>query len=169
MNLYDATVPVLANKLGQIHTWLDKAVTFAEHKKFDPETLLQARLAPDQFPFIRQIQIACDNVKGLCARLAGKEVPVHQDTERTIAELRQRVSTVLELIKSYKREDFAGAEERAISLPFWQGKSMRGGDYLDHYALPNIYFHLTTAYSILRKNGVDLGKRDYMGTLPFKD
>lgn len=168
MNLYDATVPVFTNKLQAVLGWLDKAVAYADQRKFDPETLLAARLAPDQFPLVRQIQIACDNVKGIVARLGGKEVPAHPDTEQTIAELRGRVQKVLDFIATFRPEDFAGAEDRAITLPRWQDKTMRGGDYLDHYALPNLYFHLTTAYAILRHNGVPIGKTDFLAQLPFK-
>ena len=168
MNLYDATVPVFTHKLQGVLGWLDKAVAYADSRKFDPETLLVARLAPDQFAFLRQVQVACDNVKGIVARLGGKEVPSHPDTEKTIAELRQRVQKVIDFIATFKAEDFVGAEDRTITLPFWQGKSMRGGDYLDHYALPNLYFHLTTAYAILRNNGVPLGKTDFLHFVPFK-
>ena len=168
MNLYDATVPVFTHKLTAILGWLDKTVAYADTRKFDPETLLVARLAPDQFAFLRQVQVSCDNVKGIVARLGGKEVPVHPDTEKTIADLRERVQKVIDFIGTFKPEDFTGAEDRTISLPFWQGKTMRGGDYLDHYALPNLYFHLTSAYQILRHNGVPLGKADYLHQLPFK-
>ena len=168
MNLYDATVPVFTNKLQALLGWLDKAAAFAESRKFSVENFLELRLAPDQVTLPRQIQNACDNVKGIVARLGGKDVPSHPDTEKTLAEARARVQTVLDFIATFTREDFVGAEDRTVSLPFWQGKSMRAGDYLDHYALPNLYFHYTTAYAILRANGVPLGKTDYMGTLPWK-
>lgn len=166
MNLYDATVPVFTKLLGQIERWLDKAVAFADQKKFDPETLLVARLAPDQFAFLRQVQVACDNAKFCCARLTGKEAPSHPDTEKTIAELRARIQKTIDYLKTFKREDFEGAENRPCKNAFMPA-AMRGGDYLDHYALPNIHFHLTTAYAILRHNGVDVGKTDYLGPLPF--
>ena len=166
--LYDATIPVFTKALQAIHGWLDKATAFSQEKQFDAETLMTARLAPDQFAFIRQIQIACDNVKGIAGRLAGKEVPAHPDTEKTISELRQRINTTIEFINTLKREDFVGAEDRSITMPYWQGQTMRGGDYLDHYALPNLYFHLTTAYAILRHNGVHIGKIDFLGALPFQ-
>src|SRR5687767_6143096 len=129
MNLYDATVPVFTHKLQGILGWLDKAVAYADSKKFDPEVLLNARLAPDQFAFTRQVQIACDNAKGIVARLGGKDVPAHADTEKTVEDLRARVQKTLDFIATFKPEDFVGAEERNISLSFWQGKSMRGGDY----------------------------------------
>lgn len=169
MNLYDATVAVLPHKLDAINTWLDKAIAFGEQKKFDPETLLVARLAPDQFPLARQIQVACDNAKGIVARLAGKENPAHADTEKTIAELRERIRKTIAFVKSATPDDFTGAEDREIRLPWIaEGKPMRGVDYLHHYALPNFYFHLTTAYDILRHIGVDLGKPNYIAFVPFK-
>lgn len=167
MNLYDATIPVFTKFLHQVDVWLDKTVAYADTKKFDPETLLVARLAPDQFAFARQIQQVCDQAKYTAARLTGKEAPNHPDTEKTIAELRARIRAVVDYLGTFKREDFVGAEDRVITTPRWQGKSMRGGDYLDHFGLPNFHFHMTTAYAILRHNGVDLGKRDYLGELPF--
>ncbi len=168
MNLYDATVPVFTKFLQNVDKWLDKAVAYAEQRKFDPETLLVARLAPNQFALLRQIQIACDNAKMYAAKLANKEAPSHPDTEQTIADVRARLRTVIAYLATFKREDFEGADDRLLTQPRWEGKTMRGGDYLDHYALPNIHFHLTTAYAILRHNGVDLGKQDYVTSLPFQ-
>jgi len=168
MNLYDATVPIFTKHLTSADKWLDKAVAFAEAKKFDPETLLVARLAPDQYPFLRQIQAACDQAKYTVAKLAGKEAPSHPDTEKTIAELRARIRTMLDYLATFTRDDFNGAEERHVSHAWMGGKWARGGDYLDHFALPNFYFHMTTAYAILRHNGLDLGKRDYMHSLPLQ-
>lgn len=167
MNLYDATVPVFTKLLRHVESWLDKAVAYAEQKKFDPEILLQARLAPDQYPLLRQIQAACDQAKFGAAKLAGKEPPPHPDTEKTLPEIRARLRSVGEYIATLRREDFAGAEERPCSHKWMQGKALRGGDYLDHVALPNLHFHLTTAYAILRHNGVPLGKDDYLGEVPF--
>ena len=168
MNLYDATVPVFTKLLRQVDRWLDKGVAFAEQRKFDPEVLVQSRLAPNQYTFLRQIQGACDQAKFAVAKLTGKDAPAHPDTEKTIPEIRARLATVIEYLATFKREDFNGAEERACSHTWMQGKVMRGGDYLDHMALPNLHFHLTTAYAILRHNGVDLGKGDYLGELPFR-
>jgi hypothetical protein len=169
MNFYDATVAVLTHKLDAINRWLDKAIAFAEQKKFDPETLLVARLAPDQFPLIRQIQIACDNAKAMVARLADWEVPEHPDTEKTIVEIRDRIRKTIDFLRSVTREDLADADQRLIVLPWMEdGKTMRATDYLLHYAFPNFYFHLTTAYAILRHNGVDVGKRDYIAYVPFQ-
>ena len=167
MNLYDATVPVFTKLLGNVDRWLDKAASHADQRKFDPEILLGARLAPDQYPFVGQIQAACDQAKFTVAKLTGKEAPSHPDTEKTIAELRARIATVVDYLKSARREDFAGAEDRACSHTWMQGKTVRGGDYLDHFALPNFHFHLTTAYAILRHNGVAMTKFDYIVDLPF--
>jgi uncharacterized protein len=167
MNLYDATIPVFTKLLHQVETWLDKAVASAEQRKFDPEILLAARLAPDQYPLLRQIQAACDQAKFAAAKLAAKEPPAHPDTEKTLPEIRARLRTVIEYLATFKREEFEGAENRACSHAWMQGKAMRGGDYLDHMVLPNLHFHLTTAYAILRHNGVALGKADYLGNLPF--
>jgi uncharacterized protein len=167
MNLYDATVPIFTKLLGNVERWLDKATAYAEHKKFDPEILMTARLAPDQYPFLRQVTSACDQAKFAVARLTGKQPPAHPDTEQTIAELRARLRTVIDYLKTYQPDDFVGAEDRPCAASWMSGK-MRGGDYLDHFALPNFHFHLTTAYAILRHNGVDLGKDDYTGELPFR-
>lgn len=167
MNLYDATVPIFTKLLGNVEKWLDKAGALADAKKFDPEILMTARLAPDQYAFVRQIQAACDQAKFTVAKLAGKQPPAHPDTEKTIAELRQRIRTVLDYLATFTREDFAGAEERPCSHTWMGGKAMRGGDYLDHMALPNFYFHLTTAYAILRHNGVPIGKQDFLVELPY--
>lgn len=169
MNLYAATVPLFTKFLGQIDKLLDKAVAYGEQKKFDPETLLVARLAPDQFPLIHQIQAACDQAKWTCAKLAGKDGPAHPDTEKTLPEIRARLKTVIDYLATFTEEDFSGAEERAVSHAWMGGKQLRGGDYLDHFALPNFHFHYTTAYAILRHNGVGIGKRDFLGTLSLRD
>ncbi len=168
MNLYDATVPVFSKLLRNVDGWLDKTVAHATTKKFDPQLVLGLRLAPDQFAFVRQVQSACDTMKFAVAKLTGKEPPAHPDTEQTIDELRARLRTVGAYLETFTREDFAGAEERACSHTWMGGKTMRGGDYLDHYALPNLHFHLTTAYAILRHNGVGVGKQDYLGQLPLR-
>ena len=167
-NLYDATVPVLSKFLHNLERWLDKAAAYAEQKKFDPERFLTSRLAIDQYDLVRQIQSACDTAKYAAAKLCGQTPPSHPDTEKTLPELRARIATVVDYLATFKREDFSGAEERAVTYPFFGGKSLRGGDYLDHMVLPNFHFHLTTAYAILRHNGVDLGKQDFLGELPLK-
>lgn len=166
MNLYDATVPIFTKFLTGVNKWLDKAAAFADHKKFDVDTLLSARLAPDQYPLVRQLQAACDQAKFTVAKLSGKDAPSHPDTEKTVADVRARLQTVIDYLATFKREDFVGAEDRACKHT-WMPAPMRGGDYLDHFALPNFHFHLTTAYAILRHNGVDVGKDDYIVDLPF--
>jgi hypothetical protein len=168
MSLYDATVPVFTKLLSNVEKWFDKAAAHADAKKFDVEILTSARIAPNQYALLRQIQAACDQAKFTVAKLTGKDAPSHPDTEKTIAEIRQRLHTVVEYLGTFKREDFAGAEERACSHSWMGGKSVRGVDYLHHFAFPNFYFHMTTAYAILRHNGVDLGKMDYIVDLPFR-
>jgi hypothetical protein len=168
MNLYDATVPVFSKFLRNLDRWFDKAIAHAEAKKFDPEILVSARLAPDQYPLSGQVQTTCDAAKFCVAKLTGKEAPSNPDTEKTIAELRARIRTCIAYLETFKRDDFAGAEERACSHSWMQGKSLRGGDYLDHWALPNFHFHLTIAYEIFRHNGVPLGIEDHTGELPFR-
>jgi len=168
MNLYDATIPVFTKLLSNIDKWLDKAAAVADAKKFELDVFASCRLAPDQYNFVRQIQAVCDQAKYTVAKLTGTEPPSHPDTEKTIAEVRQRLQTALAYLATFKQDDFKGAEERACSYTWMGGKSMRGDDYLYHFALPNFYFHLTTAYDILRHNGVPLGKMDYIVTLPFR-
>lgn len=166
-SLYEATIPVFTKLLRQVEVWLDKGVAFAEQKKFDPEVLMASRLAPNQYPLLRQIQLACDQAKFTAAKLTGKQAPSHPDTEKNLVEIRARLLSVREYLESFKREEFEGSEDRACTHVWMQGKALRGGDYLDHVALPNLHFHLTTAYAILRHNGVDLAKDDYFGALPF--
>jgi hypothetical protein len=168
MNLYDATVPIFTKFLQNINSWLDKAAAVADSKKFEIDVLAAGRLAPDQYSFTRQVQAACDQAKYTVAMLTGTEPPSHPDTEKTVAELRQRLKTAIDYLATFKPEAFVGAEERACAHSWMGGKSMRGGDYLDHFALPNFYFHLTTAYSILRHNGVPLGKMDFIAHLPLR-
>jgi len=154
--------------LHGVDGWLDKTVAVAQAKKFDANTLLQARLAPDMFPLVRQIQAACDQAKYAAARAAGKEPPSHPDTEQTIDEVRKRVAAVVSYLDGFTAADFAGAEERVIALPRWEGKSMTARDYVVAHALPNFFFHLTTAYALLRHNGVEVGKRDFLGAMPWR-
>ena len=166
--LYDITVPQFIKMLKNLHFILDKGALFAESKKINVDILLNSRLAPDQFNLIRQVQIACDTAKLGAARLAGVEAPVHQDNEATLPELKTRIEDVINYLGTFKPEDFQGAHERKISQPRWEGKYLTGQEFAIQHALPNIYFHITTAYSILRHNGVDVGKKDYLGEMPFK-
>ncbi|HYQ03224.1 MAG TPA: DUF1993 domain-containing protein [Polyangiaceae bacterium] len=163
MSLYDQTIPQFKNTLTQLDKWLDAAVAYAKAKSFEPAVLLNSRLAPDQYPLVRQIQAVCDAAKFTAARVTGKEPPKHPDTEQTVEELRTRIRAVQEYLGSYKPEDFAGAETRQVKLPWLEGKYVLGVDYVNQLQLPNFYFHATLAYEILRHNGVPLGKTDYIG------
>jgi uncharacterized protein len=167
MKHYDLTVPQLAKMLRNLDRWLTAAGKHAEARKFDVDTLVHARLAPDQFDLRRQVQNACDHAKFICCRLAGRDVPSHADTETTFAQLHARIAAAVALVESFKPDDFAGASERKISLPRWEGKWINGDEYLVQFGLPNFYFHITTAYAILRHNGVEVGKRDFIGELPM--
>lgn len=171
MSVYESTVPQFDKQLNNLQKWLDKAEEHAKSKSFDVNTLMTARLAPDQLPLIRQIQIACDWAKNASSRLLGKQPPVHADTETTLEQIRERIKTCRAYLATLKREDFEGAEARIIPLPFLPvpGKAATGLDYLIESALPNFYFHTVTAYAILRHNGVSLGKADYIGGLRLRD
>jgi hypothetical protein len=165
MFLYHSTIPQFQNTLGQLEKWLDIAVEYAKVKGFDPNVLLTARLAPDQFPLVGQIQSACDTAKFTPARLLSKEPPKHADTEATIDELRTRLHAVREYLAGYKPEEFAGAEANQVFLSFLGGKHLLGADYVSQLQLPNFYFHASHAYAILRHNGVPVGKLDFLGQL----
>jgi uncharacterized protein len=163
--MYFETVTQMKKMLGQLDNWLEKAVAFAQTKKFDTTVYLTLRLAPDQFAFARQVQTACDTAKLVAARLTGKEAPSHPDTEQTLDELRARVRAVIAYLEGFSAKDFDGAASRVITQARWEGKVMSGTDYFLEHGLPNFFFHLTHAYAILRHNGVDVGKRDYLGPL----
>jgi hypothetical protein len=165
---YDITVPQLSKMLRNLNAILDKAAAYAETKKFDVDILLQSRLAPDQFNFIRQIQIACDTAKLGISRLTGKEAPVQPDNEKTLSELKSRVESVVSYLEKFTSKDFVDVSSRRITQSYWDGQHLTGDEYLTQYLLPNFYFHITTAYAILRHNGVDVGKKDYLGKLPLK-
>jgi uncharacterized protein len=164
MNIIDF-VPQYSKMLKHLEHWLDKAAAHAAARKFDVDTLVQARLAPDMYSLDRQIQAACDTAKFSAAYLSGREAPAHADTEKTIAELRARIQSCRAFLETVT--DVAGAEERKVAPKFMQGKWVRGDHFLVQMSLPNFYFHVTTAYAILRHNGVDLGKMDFIGNLPF--
>lgn len=169
MSLHDEIVHPMSKMLGNVDAWLDKAVAHAAAKKFDPAVLLQARLSPDQFPLVRQVQAACDQTKFAAARIAAKEPPKNPDTEESIDELKARIRTARDYLATFRPADFEGAESRVIPLFFMPGKAMLAPDYLREYLLPNFYFHTVTAYSILRHNGVDVGKYDFIGGLSLRD
>lgn len=169
MNAYAASIAQMKKMLTNLDKWIEASVAFAQKKSFDPNTLTAARLAPDQYPLVRQVQSACDAAKFAAARLAGKDAPKHPDTEQTIDELRARIRAVTSYLDTFKEADFAGADTRRIELSFLEGKYFVGHDYLVELVLPNFYFHVAHAYAILRHNGVDLGKRDYIGALTLHD
>ncbi len=174
-NLYSVSIPPMIKSLENLSVLLDKLVLHAESKqqswqqpKMQENALLNASLISDQFPFIMQVRIACDNAKGAAARLAEIEIPKHEDTETTVDELKARIEKTIDFVKSIEPEKIIGKEEIAVSLRYWEGKSLTGFDYVTEYLMPNFYFHVMTAYSILRANGVHIGKADYMGELPLK-
>jgi hypothetical protein len=164
--MYDVSIPIFTLSLTNLSAILDKAASHEESKKVDPKVIPQARLIVDMLPLSAQIQIACDTAKGAAARLAGVEPPKHEDTEATLAELKARVAKTLDFIKTIKPEQLQGAETREIVLKFPQTTlKFTGINYLTNFVLPNFFFHVTTAYALLRKNGVDLGKRDFLGPI----
>lgn len=163
--MYYEIVSQMKKQLGQLDKWLEAAEAYAQTRKFDSKVYLTLRLAPDQFPFARQVQTACDTAKLVTARITGKEAPAHPDTEQTMEELRARVRTVIGYLDGFTARDFEGAASRVITQPRWEGKVMSGADYFLEHGVPNFYFHLTHSYAILRHSGVNLGKRDYLGAL----
>lgn len=166
--IYELTVTQFIKTLKQLDTFLDKAAGFADSKKFDVEVLLQSRLAPDQFNFIRQVQIACDTAKLGASRLTGKAAPSHDDSEKTLAEVRARIQSTVTYLESFSEADYKNAAETTVTQPRWEGKTLTGNQYVVHHMIPNLYFHVTTAYSILRHNGVDVGKKDFLGAMPYR-
>jgi uncharacterized protein len=166
ISMSTTSIPVFRQILNSLSQVLAKAEAHAAAKKIEPEVLLQARLFPDMFPLLRQVQIGADFAKGVSARLAGVEVPAYEDNERTFAELQARIAKTLAFIDSLDPAQIDGSEEREIVLrpgtP--KEKKLSGQSYLLHYGLPQFFFHVTTAYAILRHNGVELGKGDFMGT-----
>lgn len=166
VSLYDVSIPALVRGLTSLSGLLDKAAEHAAARKFDAGALLTARLYPDMHALTRQVQITCDMAKGGAGRLAGLEVPKHEDTESTIPELQARVAKTMEFIRGIQPAQLEGAEARAIVLKFPSNTmTFTGLTYLTHFVLPNFYFHLATAYGLLRHNGVELGKRDFLGQI----
>lgn len=167
--MYTTLLSQMKKTLGQLDTWLVIAGDHAKAQGDDGDAYLELRLAPDQFPLARQVQIACDTAKFAAARLAGVEAPNHPDTEKTLAELRTRVAAVIAYLDGFKPEQLAQAATRKITQPRWEGKWMTGADYFVEHALPNFFFHAAHTYAILRHRGVKLGKRDYLGPLSMRD
>ena len=169
MHIYDLTVAQLSATLRNLDHWLTLASAHAQSQQVAVESLLTAKLAPDQYIFARQVQVACDNAKYIAGRLAGKEWPSHPDTESTFEQLRGRVASVLDYLGTFAREDFENIERRKITLPWMkQDEWLAAYDYLVGFALPNFYFHVVTAYAILRHKGVKLDKNDFLGRLPIQ-
>lgn len=164
ISMYAASVPVFKQMLNSMSEILDKAEAHATAKKIDPAALLQARLYPDMFPLTRQVMIAGDFAKGACARLAGVEVPKFEDTEQTFPELKARIAKTIAFIDTLTPAQIDGSEEREINTSAGpNNKTFKGQHYLLHYAIPQFFFHATTTYAILRHNGIEVGKKDFMG------
>ncbi len=165
ISMYRTAYTTATRALRNLDAILDKAAASAEARKIDPAVLLQSRLYPDMFPLLRQVQIASDFCKGPMARLSGMENPRHEDTETTFAELKARLAKTLEFVKSVPESAFDGAEDRDLKIPAGPDRTLefKGVDYLLGFAIPNLNFHAVTAYAILRHNGVELGKADYIG------
>jgi hypothetical protein len=165
ISMYSAAVPMMKTLLTALSANLDKAAAFAEAKKVDPAVLLGSRLAPDMFALTRQVQIACDMARGGALRLAGREVPSLPDTEASIADLKARIATTLSVIEGIPASEIDGSEEREVVLKMRAGEmSFTGQRYLIGFVIPNLTFHCATAYNILRHNGVEVGKRDFLGS-----
>ena len=162
--MYQASAPRFANILRNLSTLLDKAEAHCAAKKIDPIALTTYRLYPDMFPLTRQVQIACDTAKGAVARLAGADIPKHEDTEQTFGDLKARIAKTLDFVESVSASKIDGSEEKEIVLAMRSGeRRFKGMQYLLGHAYPNFYFHVTTAYNILRHNGVEVGKADFIG------
>jgi hypothetical protein len=160
------TVDVFANSLTSLQALLEKGLAHATARKFEPSVLFNSRLAPDMLPLSRQVQLACDLAKNSVARLAALEPPRFEDTEKTIEELRARIARTIDYLKGVPASAFEGAEDRDLKVPVGPDKFLdfKGLDFVQRFAIPNVFFHITTAYAILRHNGVDIGKKDFIGT-----
>ena len=166
LSMYSQTVPVFVRLLGNLSAILDKTAKHCTDARIDPAVLMSSRLFPDMFPFSRQVQLASDFAKGAAARLGGLDVPKYEDTESTIDELKARIAKTVAFIESVGEDRFAGADARTVTIPMrGEQKSFGGLVYLNNIVMPNFYFHLTTAYNILRHNGVPLGKADFTGPM----
>jgi uncharacterized protein len=161
--MYTEIFAQFRKQLGQLDKWLAIAADNARSRKFEPDVFATLRLAPDQFPLARQVQICCDTVKLAASFLTGKPAESQPDTEQTLEDLQGRVRSTIAYLDGFTPADFAGAGAAVVSQPRWKGEWMTGADYFVQHALPNFYFHLTTAYAILRHNGVGVGKRDFLG------
>ncbi|MBI5507101.1 MAG: DUF1993 domain-containing protein [Deltaproteobacteria bacterium] len=163
------TVRQFSRMLGNLDHWLQAGAAYAQTKNFNPDILVQARLAPDQYALLQQVQSACDAAKYAAAYLAGQAAPSHPDTEKTLGELGARIKTCVAYLDTFKVSDFGDPAAQQVAPPWMGGKSVRGDRYLNLIAIPNFYFHVTTAYAILRHNGVALGKADFIGIKDFSE
>jgi len=163
--MYHQVISQCTQTLKNLETWLDKAEQHAAAKKFDVGVLMTGRLAPDMKPFIYQVQSACDYVKAAAAWLSGQTPPTHEDNEQTIDEVRARIRKTVAFAESVTEAQYAGAAERKVSLSWAPGKVLGGEDYLQQMTIPNVYFQIVMAYAILRHNGVDIGKMDFLGPI----
>ena len=165
ISMYQASVPRFVNILGNLSNILDKAQAHVDAKKLDPAALTAYRLFPDMLPMAKQVQIACDTAKGVVARLSGVEAPVYEDNEQTLGELKARIAKTIAFVKTMTPAQIDGTEDKAIVTKRGDKEThYKGMQFLLGHALPNFYFHVTTTYNILRHNGVEIGKRDYLGT-----
>lgn len=166
LSMYQASIPVLQRALRNLAAIIDKAQVHAAEKKIDEAAFIQARLFPDMFPFARQVMIATDMAKGCAARLAGQEPPKYEDNETTFAELKARIEKTVAFLDGFSAAQIDGSEEKVITLPSRNGtRTFNGQTYLLGFVLPNVYFHVTTAYNLLRHGGVEIGKQDFIGQL----
>ena len=166
--IYDITIPQFTKMLMNLDGILVKATAYAETKKFDMSVLLNSRLAPDQFNLLKQVQIVTDSAKIGVSKLTGKDAPVHDDKETTVEELRARIASTISFLKTITEKDFSGFSEKKVTTPRWENKYLLGHEYVTQHTIPNFYFHIAVAYEILRHNGLDIGKKDYLGAMPFR-
>ncbi len=166
-SMYQGSAPVFTHNLKNLSKLLKKAAADCKARGYEPSVLLNTRLAPDMFPLIRQVQVATDNAKGCCARLTGVDNPVFEDNESTFPELQERIKRTLAFIRSLKAAQYLGSDVRVVVMKTPIGNlTFNGVDYLNGWALPNFYFHYSAAYNLLRHNGVQLGKLDFLGPVP---
>lgn len=168
IGVYEVSIQEFSHTLINLRAILLKAQDFAQSRKIDLHVLFETRLFPDMFPLSKQIQVACDTAKLCASRLTGKEPPKFDDSEKEMKEFIHRIDATVEFLKNFKHEDFKNYEAKEVTFPWSPGQKLSGRDYLIQFAIPNFYFHVTTAYNILRASGVELGKADFLGQLSWK-
>lgn len=167
--VFETVVQQFSHNLVSLKTILTKAKNHADNNKFDSSKFLDLKLAPDMYAFTKQVQMVTDNAKGAAARLAGKEIPVFADNEKTMDELLKRIENTINFLEGFKADDFKNYESQKITFPWNPGKYLEGHEYYQSFAIPNFYFHLTTTYAILRNAGVALSKNDFLGNIAWKN